>query len=117
MRNETEACLVNLVEETLNRLDYRLSIKDEFIAASLLDPGQVHSALLLTYLNGTPIDFLKTLSTKHNLDTLTVVSTQISSDSACASSAVSQQSVSFISLKINSIKGNFFLLILVFSCK
>lgn len=56
-----------IVEASLANLESRLQIRDEFIAASILDPGQVNSALIKS-LYACPLALMKILWEKYELD-------------------------------------------------
>lgn len=119
----------NLATATLDRLDYRLMIKDEFVAASILDPGQVHSPVILKYLNSevTPLDLLKSFSLKYQLDALmsatsssataslsaTTSSSAASSPSATTSSSVASSSSSSAAQRVSFHSSNIFLFLML----
>lgn len=53
--------------ESLTKLESRILIPDEFVAASILDPGQVNSSLIKNF-HACPLSLLKTLWAKYKLD-------------------------------------------------
>lgn len=69
IEGEEQGALKTIAESTLIRLDTRMLIKIEFVAASILDPGQVHSSIIGKYLQDqTPLELLKSLWEKYNLN-------------------------------------------------
>lgn len=67
IEQEQNEALRKIAEVSLVKLESRINIPDEFIAASILDPGQVNSSLIRKY-QACPLTLLKTLWEKYKLD-------------------------------------------------
>lgn len=67
LEQEQNEAMKKLAEKSLEKLENRILITDEFIAASILDPGQVNSSLIKS-LQASPLSLLKTLWEKYKLD-------------------------------------------------
>lgn len=73
VEHEEIEALKKIGEAAIEKLGSRLKICDEFIAASILDPGQVNSTLLSKY-QDSPLQLLKKLYEKYKLDDLSTPS-------------------------------------------
>lgn len=66
IQNETNENVKSVAESTLRNLENRLLIRDEFVVASFLDPGQKQSSIIEKYLDDrSMLELLKSLWDKY----------------------------------------------------